>query len=90
MAKPKQATTIATQRALVALDLAVAMCTRPWMVEFSKKSRNVAVVIGMDENSRYKLLFKNPLQQGHDADWLARLKGWRLLNFFNIIIKDAH
>ena len=37
MAKAKQATTIATQRALVALDLAVAMCTRPWIVELSKK-----------------------------------------------------
>ena len=34
----KQATTIATKVALAALDLAVEMCTRPWIVEFSKNS----------------------------------------------------
>ena len=38
MAMAKQATTIATQVALAALDLAVEMCTRPWIVEFSRKS----------------------------------------------------
>ena len=37
MAKAKQATTIATQVALAVLDLAVEMCTRPWIVELSKK-----------------------------------------------------
>ena len=36
-AMAKQATTIATQVALAALDLAVEMCTRPWIVEPSKK-----------------------------------------------------
>ena len=34
----KQATTIATQVALAVLDFAVEMCTRPWIVELSKKS----------------------------------------------------
>ena len=38
MAKAKQATTIANQRALAILDLAVEMCTRPWIVELSKNS----------------------------------------------------
>ena len=38
MAKAKQATTIATQTALAVLDLAVEMCTRPWIVELSKNS----------------------------------------------------
>ena len=38
MAKAKQATTIATQVALAVLDLAVEMCTRPWIVELSKMS----------------------------------------------------
>ena len=36
-AMAKQATTIATQVALAILDLAVEMCTRPWIVEPSKK-----------------------------------------------------
>ena len=35
----KQATTIATQAALAVFDLAVEMCTRPWIVELSKKFR---------------------------------------------------
>ena len=34
----KQATTIATQIALAVFDLAVEMCTKPWIVELSKKS----------------------------------------------------
>ena len=42
MAMAKQATTIATQMALAVLDLAVEMYTRPWIVEPSKKSRNIA------------------------------------------------
>ena len=45
MAVAKQAATIATQAALAALDLAVEMCTRPWIVEFSKNSRKVATAI---------------------------------------------
>ena len=45
MAMAKQATTIATQAALAALDLAVEMCTRPWIVELSKNSRIAAVAI---------------------------------------------
>ena len=44
-AMAKQATTIATQAALAALDLAVEMCTRPWIVELSKNSRIAAVAI---------------------------------------------
>ena len=43
MAIAKQDTTIATQTALAALDLAVEMCTRPWIVELSKNSRIDAV-----------------------------------------------
>ena len=39
MAKAKQATTIATQAAFKVFDLAVEIYTRPWIVEFSKKSR---------------------------------------------------
>ena len=38
MAMAKQATTITTQTALAARDLAVEMCTRPWIVELSKNS----------------------------------------------------
>ena len=45
MAMAKQATTIATQAALAARDLAVEMCTNPWIVELSKKSRKDAEVI---------------------------------------------
>ena len=45
IAKAKQATTIATQAALAALDLAVEMCTRPWIVELSKKSEITFKVI---------------------------------------------
>ena len=37
MAVAKQAATIATQIALAVLDLAVEICTRPWIVELSKK-----------------------------------------------------
>ena len=36
---PKQATTIVTQAILAARDLAVEMCTRPWIVELSKNSQ---------------------------------------------------
>ena len=39
MATAKQAITIATQRAFAVLDLAVEMCTRPWIVELLKKSQ---------------------------------------------------
>ena len=45
MAMPKQATTIATQAALAARDLAVVMCTRPWIVELSKNSQRVAILM---------------------------------------------
>ena len=38
MAKAKQATTIATQASFADRDLALEMCTRPWIVEFSKNS----------------------------------------------------
>ena len=47
MAMAKQATTIATQTALAARDLAVEMCTRPWIVELSKNSRIAAEAIVM-------------------------------------------
>ena len=40
IAMEKQASTIATQAALAVLDLAVEMCTRPWIVELSKNSEN--------------------------------------------------
>ena len=45
MAIAKQATTIATQRTRAARDLAVEMCTRPWIVELSRNSHRVAVAI---------------------------------------------
>ena len=45
MAMAKQASTIATQATRAARDLAVEMCTRPWIVEFSKNSFIVAVAI---------------------------------------------
>ena len=45
MAKAKQATTIANQVAFAALDLAVEMCTRPWIVELSRKSLSFAEAI---------------------------------------------
>ena len=45
MAVAKQATTIATQTTLALWDLAVEMCTRPWIVELSKNSQRVAVAI---------------------------------------------
>ena len=43
IAMAKQATTIATQVALAALDLAVEMCTRPWIVELSRNSLKDAI-----------------------------------------------
>ena len=52
MAKPKQATTITAQAILAARDLAVEMCTRPWIVELSKNSQIVAVAIS------FKLVLK--------------------------------
>ena len=45
MAVAKQATTIATQAALPVRDLAVEMCTRPWIVELSKNSQRVEETI---------------------------------------------
>ena len=63
----KQATTIATQAALAAFDLAVEICTRPWIVELSKKSRRVEETIFIlnfgqvtlfKDMFGYKLLFK--------------------------------
>ena len=51
MAMAKQATTIATQAALDARDLAVEMWTRPWIVELSKNSRIDAVAIFMKKMS---------------------------------------
>ena len=45
MAEEKQTTTIANQAALVTRDLAVDMCTSPWIVEFSKNSQRVAVTM---------------------------------------------
>ena len=41
MAKAKQATTIATQIAFKVLDVAVEICARPWIVELTKKSRQI-------------------------------------------------
>ena len=41
----KQATTIPTQANLAAFDLAVEMCTRPWIVEFSRNSHIAEVTI---------------------------------------------
>ena len=38
MAKAKQATTTAAQTAFIALDLAVEMRPRPWIVELSRNS----------------------------------------------------
>ena len=37
MAMAKQANTMATQTALMVWDLELEICTRPWMVEFSRK-----------------------------------------------------
>ena len=45
MAKAKHAITIATQVTFAALDLAVEMCTRPWIVELSRNSLTAVVVI---------------------------------------------
>ena len=45
MAMAKQVTTIASQAALATRDLAVDMCTRPWIVELSKNSRIAAEAI---------------------------------------------
>ena len=47
MAMAKQATTIATQAALDVRDLAVEMCTRPWIVELSRNSQTDEVAIFM-------------------------------------------
>ena len=47
IAEAKQATTIATQAALAALDLAVEMCIRPWIVELSRNSRTDEFAIFM-------------------------------------------
>ena len=44
MAFAKQATTIATQTALAPRDLAVEICTSPWIVELSKNSRKVVIL----------------------------------------------
>ena len=41
MAVAKQATTIDTQATLAVLELAVQMCTRPWIVELSKNLQKV-------------------------------------------------
>ena len=45
MAMEKQATTITTHKAFAVFDLAVEMCTRPWIVELSKKSEITFKVI---------------------------------------------
>ena len=45
MAVAKQATTIATHTALDTFDLAVEICTRPWIVELSRNSLKVAAAI---------------------------------------------
>ena len=50
MAKAKQATTIAIQRAFPVRDVALEMCERPWIVELSKKSWNVEEVISRTWN----------------------------------------
>ena len=47
IAMAKQATTMPNQASLDDLDLAVEMCTRPWIVELSKNSRIDAVAIFM-------------------------------------------
>ena len=68
IAKAKQATTIATQAVLAVLDLAVDMCTRPWIVELSKKFRITFDVILV----RHKIpgnVFRRALTQ---LDWDAQ------------------
>ena len=47
MAVAKQAATIATQIALAVLDLAVEVCTKPWIVELSKNSRKIEEAISL-------------------------------------------
>ena len=51
IAMAKQATTMPNQVSLDDLDLAVEMCTRPWIVELSKNSRIDAVAIFMKKMS---------------------------------------
>ena len=53
MAKAKQATTITTQMALAAWNLAVEMWYRPWIVEFSMNSRIVEeFILEKDKQTR--------------------------------------
>ena len=65
MAMVKQATTIATQVALAVFDLAVDMCTRPWIVELSKKSEITFDIIFWEEEMvgfNYVSVFKPALK----------------------------
>ena len=62
MAMAKQATTMQTQAALKARDLDVEMCTRPWIVELSKKSRKVEEAILTSGQVKLPFLLKTSLK----------------------------
>ena len=66
MAKAKQATTIATQVAFAALDLAVEMCTRPWIVELSKNFLTEVVVISWFEENFFEAWSGTGLQPNYE------------------------
>ena len=67
MAKAKQATTIATQVTFAALDLAVEMCTRPWIVELSRNSLTAAVVISRFKENFFETWTGTGLQPNYEA-----------------------
>ena len=72
MAVAKQATTIATQAALPVLDLAVEICTRPWIVELSKNSQRV------EEGISLKPTFK--LRIFNQSKWKTDVKSANAMN----------
>ena len=47
IAKPKQATTIATQAIFAVPDFALEICNRPWIVELSRKAEITFAAIFM-------------------------------------------
>ena len=63
----KQATTIANQIALAVLDFAVEMCTRPWIVEPSRNSLTVVLVIFRLEDNHIKTLAGTGLPTKYEA-----------------------
>ena len=78
MAMAKQANTMATQTALMVWDLELEICTRPWMVELSRKlhikDRRVISTLKNKEIKKERKVSLTLVSPWHPSDWRVATK----------------